>query len=126
MDNMGKKVLILDDQRFSRIKVISLLKKKGFREFIESSSVEDALDKYKREKPYFVLLDVILPGKSGKEFLREILELDPEARVFVMSVLSREEDMKDCLELGASGYLTKPLTEDKLEHIMYTLKHLDG
>ncbi|MEA1925255.1 MAG: response regulator [Candidatus Altiarchaeota archaeon] len=95
-------------------------------EFIESASVEDALKKYRKEKPYFVLLDIILPGKSGKEFLREVLEFDPDAGVFVMSVLSREQDMKDCLKLGASAYLTKPLTEDKLEHIMHTLKHLDG
>jgi len=123
---MGEKVLILDDQRFSRTRAISLLKKKGFKEFIESSSVEDALEKYREDKPYFVLLDIILPGKSGKEFLKEVLEVDPDAKIFVMSVLSREQDMKDCLGLGASGYLTKPLTEDKLEHIIYTLKYLDG
>ncbi len=126
MDSMVEKILIVDYQSFSRTRAISLLKKRGFKGFIESTNVDDALEKYIREKPYFVLLDIILPGKSGKDFLRKVLEFDPDARVFVMSVLSREEDMKDCLKLGASGYLTKPLTEDKLEHIIYTLKYLDA
>ncbi|OYT27851.1 MAG: response regulator [Candidatus Altiarchaeales archaeon ex4484_96] len=124
MNIMGKKVMILDDQEFSRATAITLLKNKGFKEFIECSDAQDALEKYKKTKPYFVITDIILPGMSGKEFLKKVLEFDPKARVFVMSVLSREEDMRDCLDLGSAGFLSKPLTENKIEHVIYALKHM--
>jgi DNA-binding response OmpR family regulator len=66
------------------------------------------LELAKQGRHELVLLDLILPSRSGVSVLKEILEEHPEQRVLVLSAVSDVQSKVRCLELGASDYLSKP------------------
>jgi DNA-binding response OmpR family regulator len=61
-----------------------------------------------------VVLDLLLPGLHGVAVLREILEARPQQRVLVLSAVSDVESRVDCLELGATDFMTKPFALSEL------------
>lgn len=88
---------------------------------------EEAIPATKEFMPDIILLDLILPKKSGFQVLEE-LRADPELRlipVIVLSNLGQEEDIKKALELGAKDYLVKihhPIKEvvEKVRNYIFT------
>ena len=76
-------------------------------------------------RPGLVLLDLNMPRKDGREALQEI-KADPNLRripVVVMTTSKAEEDIFRSYDLGASSYITKPVTFDRLVELMKTLGH---
>ncbi|HEY3567999.1 MAG TPA: response regulator [Thermoanaerobaculia bacterium] len=74
-------------------------------------------------RPGLVLLDLNMPRKDGREALREI-KADPELRripVVVMTTSKAEEDIFRSYDSGASSYITKPVTFERLVELMKTL-----
>ena len=75
--------------------------------------------------PGLILLDLNMPRKDGREALREI-KADPDLRripVVVLTTSKAEEDIYRTYDLGASSYITKPVTFDRLVELMKTLGH---
>ncbi len=107
---MSKVLLVEDDQFLS-----SLLKNRLLREQFEVVTAEDgakALEALKTMRPDVMLLDIILPGKSGFEVLEE-LRGDPRFQgknmfpVIIISNLGQESDLERSRELGAVDYFVK-------------------
>jgi two-component system response regulator len=76
-------------------------------------------------RPGLILLDLNMPRMDGREALRAI-KADPELRripVVVMTTSKAEEDIFRSYDLGASSYITKPVTFDRLVELMRTLGH---
>ena len=76
-------------------------------------------------RPGLILLDLNMPRMDGREALREI-KADPELRripIVVMTTSKAEEDIFRSYDLGASSYITKPVTFDRLVELMKTLGH---
>lgn len=74
-------------------------------------------------KPGLILLDLNMPKKDGREALREI-KADPDLRripVVVMTTSQAEEDIYRSYDLGASSFITKPVTFDRLVELMKTM-----
>ena len=69
---------------------------------------EDFFRKYQVQKPDMVLLDVMLPGMSGLDILKEIRKTDRETPVMMISALQSEMDKVIALDMGADDYMTKP------------------
>lgn len=76
-------------------------------------SAEDALVRLKRSPPDLMLLDLMLPKKSGFDVLRELAAFDPRPRAIVVSARDADADIVRALDLGAHDYVRKPfaLTE---------------
>ena len=75
------------------------------------------------ERPGLILLDLNMPKKDGREALKEI-KADPDLRripVVVMTTSKAEEDIFRSYDLGASSFITKPVTFDRLVELMRTL-----
>lgn len=102
------KILIIEDDRFL-IKLYSdKLSREGF-EVRAAISGEEALHKISAEKPELILLDLVLPQKSGFEILSE-LKLSSRTKdipVIILTNLGQETDIKKGLGLGAAAYLVK-------------------
>lgn len=101
------KILLVEDDFALRSALLSKLEKSGF-EVLVAKDGEEALEKIS-EKPNLVLLDLMLPKKSGFEFLEAVKD-KPEfqgIKVWILSVLTSETDIKRGLELGAVEYLVK-------------------
>jgi two-component system chemotaxis response regulator CheY len=71
-----------------------------------------AVQKFQEIRPDIVLLDLIMPGQSGVETLGQILEIDPNACVVMISSLGTEDAVHECLSTGATSFLQKPFTRD--------------
>ena len=80
-------------------------------------------DREKSPRPGLILLDLNMPKKDGREALKEI-KADPELRripVVVMTTSKAEEDVYRSYDLGASSFITKPVTFDRLVELMRTM-----
>jgi len=102
------KVLLIEDDKFLRTVLEKKLSTEGF-EVISAVDGDEALGKIISDKPNLILLDIILPKRSGFLVLENIKK-DPELTkvpVIIISNLGQEEDIKKGLSLGAIEYFVK-------------------
>ena len=108
-------VLLVDDEEFIRELGGRILSKAGYTVLAASNGME-ALKLFAKEvsRVSLVLLDLIMPEMGGKECLRELLQIDPQAKVLVTSGYAAEVPVKECLETGAKGFVGKPFRMKEL------------
>lgn len=105
---MAQKILIVEDDPFLSSLLKTRLTKEGF-ETVRAADGEQALTMFKEEKPGLVLLDLILPKKSGFEVLAAV-RADPETKslpVIIISNLGQDDDIRRGKELGVLDYIVK-------------------
>lgn len=100
-------ILIADDDGFVRITLKDVLAGRGYR-FREARDGSEALLSCAEERPALVLLDLMMPNKSGMEALTELRQLHPGLRVLVMSSMDADSVVEQALTAGAVGFLAKP------------------
>jgi DNA-binding response OmpR family regulator len=102
------KILIVEDDKFLRLLLERKLKNENF-EVVAAEDGEEALEKIVTEKPDLILLDIILPKKSGFTVLEEINKDENLKRipVFIISNLGQPEDIERGKNLGAKEYFVK-------------------
>lgn len=103
---MPKTILVADDKSSVRNLVRDYLESEGFRVVVASNG-EDALYSARKEKPDLILLDIMMPGMSGYEFLKTYRK-ERETPVILLTAKMEETDKVLGLELGADDYITKP------------------
>jgi two-component system, OmpR family, KDP operon response regulator KdpE len=104
----GARVLVVDDEPEITRALRSILTAHGF-EPILAASAKEGLDLLQRRHPDLVLLDLVLPDRSGLEVTRTIREdLHLELPIVVLSAHGEEESKVQALDLGADDFLTKP------------------
>lgn len=113
-------VLLIEDDEVDVLNVKRAFRKKGFTQtLLLAENGLDALQKYKGEElnpqPDVILLDLNMPKMGGFEFLKRRSEegFFADVDVYVMSTSSAESDIKRAEELGANGYVVKPLYTDR-------------
>ncbi len=111
----GKKerILVVDDSATVRRMFAKCLEYQY--ECLEAESVQDALTLMRQQEFALVLTDIIMPGMSGIELLRKIIETYPDTAVIVVSGVDRPQRALDAVRLGAFDYLIKPCDLDVLE-----------
>ncbi len=109
------KILLIEDHPDSRRNLRLLIEKRGH-EVVACASAEEAEVELAREKFPFLILDWMLPGKSGVELCRD-LRAEPngdEMYILLVTARSDAEDLEQALAAGANDYLTKPLDARRL------------
>ncbi len=112
---MAKKVLIVDDEPNIVISLEFLMKQDGY-ELRVARDGNQALEELEKFRPDLVLLDVMLPYKSGFEICQKIKER-PEWRdmkIILLTAKGREADVTKGMALGADAYITKPFSTKEL------------
>ena len=104
---MNAKVLIVDDSALTRRSLRQILEAAGC-EVAEADNGLDALERYFLDKPDVVMLDLVMRGMYGLEVLQKIRELDPQARVVVVSADIQTSSQDLAGEAGASAFINKP------------------
>ena len=116
---MTNKILVVDDEPDFCEALSEFLADKGF-SVMEANSCEEALAAYKQEKPDMVLLDVLMPGKDGRETFKELKAFDPEVSVIMITALHEEDLALEAMAEGAFDYITKPVNPYYLEMALMT------
>lgn len=112
---MSHKILIADDEPNIVISLEFLMKKEGFQVAVANDG-EEALAKVESFKPDLLLLDVMMPKKSGFEVC-EALRADPARtgpRIIMLTAKGRQTEVAKGLAIGADAYITKPFSTKEL------------
>ncbi len=110
----GERILIVDDMPNQRQIASLALERLGYQTTVMESG-EAAIKYLKKQDAQLILLDMIMePGINGLETYRKILEFKPHQKALIASGYSQTHQVNDTLELGASGYLKKPYTIEKI------------
>jgi len=104
---MQKEILIIEDDQALLNVLASKVKSLGYG-VVEARDGEQALIKFKKKLPDLVLLDIVLPLKSGFEVLEEIkIKQRSKVPVIILSNLAESQDIETGKNLGAVDYITK-------------------
>jgi two-component system, chemotaxis family, chemotaxis protein CheY len=120
------RIMIVDDSMMMRTTLRRILEKSGHEVVGEAVNGQQAIDDYPKYQPDLVTMDITMPGLSGIEAMKCILEFDPTANIIVASALGQKHIIFEALENGAKNYVLKPITEDKLLPIINLVLKQNG
>jgi two-component system alkaline phosphatase synthesis response regulator PhoP len=108
---MTHKILIADDEPNIVISLEYLMKREGY-EVIVARDGQEAIDTILRERPQLVLLDVMMPRKSGIEVCQEVRAHEDvkDTLILMLTAKGRDTDVAKGLGVGATAYVTKPFS----------------
>ncbi|MDA8130109.1 MAG: response regulator [Elusimicrobia bacterium] len=104
------KVLIVDDNEDIRGLIRAILESKGHTVAGEADDGDKAVKAFRELKPDAVLLDIIMPGKSGVDVLEELRALDQSVKIIMVTAVEQDEVNRRLLLIGASGIIYKPFS----------------
>ena len=112
---MNDKILIADDEPNILISLEYLMKREGYEVHVARDG-QEALDVLRRERPRLVLLDVMMPRKTGFEVCQELRADDAikDTLVLMLTAKGRDTDIAKGLGVGADAYMTKPFSTKEL------------
>lgn len=106
------KILIVDDSAIARKMMKSCLPKDQDYEIYEAENGKEGLEKFKEIYPYITFLDLTMPIMGGFECLENIMKVDKNAIVIVVTADIQVQSMKKVMDLGAFRVLKKPLNKE--------------
>jgi DNA-binding response OmpR family regulator len=102
-----QRILLIDDDELILMTVRNALEGEGI-EVMTTADGPQGIGIFERQKPDLVLLDIGLPSMNGLDVLRKIREIDPTARVIIMSGYASSESIASAMESGAWDFVEKP------------------
>jgi two-component system NarL family response regulator/two-component system response regulator DegU len=112
---MRTTVALVDDHKLFREGMRALLASQTDLQVVaEAGSAEEAVSAINASSPDVVILDLLLPGRSGMMLARELLRQEPKRRLMALSMLSDESDVAAALDAGFLGYASKEQSVDEV------------
>lgn len=111
---MSKKIMIVDDSNFARKMIKDILVSEGYEVIGEFESGSASVEEYMRLKPDLVTMDIIMHEMNGLDALEQILAIDPDARIIIVSFMKNKGSIKKSLLDGALDFVTKPFSRERL------------
>lgn len=112
-----KRIMIVDDAIFMRQLLGKILVAEGYEICAEAASAKEAIEKYRKFKPDLVTMDIVMPMMEeldGIGAVREIVKIDPLAKVLICSVMGQQSLVVEAIRAGAKDFVTKPVQPVRL------------
>lgn len=106
-------ILIVDDEKTVRRSLNKALTMYGFN-CDEASSADEAMEVLNRKPADLVILDIMMPGTSGKDILPKLKKSFPDTAVVMATAVVEPDTIVSCMKNGAHDYITKPFDVDQL------------
>lgn len=107
-DRGSAKVLVVDDASFMRVVLKDILTASGFQNIVEAGDGATAVSAYQQHRPDLVTMDINMPGTDGIQALRMILQINPAAKVVMVTSVDQKHVVQEAIKLGAKDYVVKP------------------
>ena len=107
------KILLVDDAAFMRMRCAKLLVEEGHH-VVEAANGREAVETYQRERPDAVLMDITMPEMDGLTALKLIREIDPRARIAMVTAMGQQAIVLEALKSGAKDFVVKPFDRDRV------------
>jgi two-component system, chemotaxis family, chemotaxis protein CheY len=111
---VAKSVLVCDDAIFMRTMVGDILTQAGFEVVGEAESGLEAVERYRELRPDLVTMDIVMPDMGGIDAVREIVKIDPEARVLMCSAMGQQALVVEAIQAGAKDFVVKPFQPSRV------------
>ena len=108
------RILVVDDAAFMRKMVTDALTKGGHEVVGEAGNGAEAVTQFQELRPDAMTLDITMPEKDGLAALKEIIAVDPGAKVVMCSALGQESKVLESIKLGARDFVVKPFKPERV------------
>ncbi|WP_026583310.1 response regulator [Bacillus sp. J33] len=110
---MGR-ILLVDDAKFMRVTLGTILKKAGHEIVGEGENGREAVELYGNLQPDLVMMDITMPEMSGLDAMKEIKKKNPSAKVIMCSAMGQQKVVVESIEAGAKDFIVKPFDEGRV------------
>ena len=113
---MAKKILLVDDAKFMREMIKSILTQNGYSadDVYQAEDGADGVAKFNELTPDLVLMDITMPNMDGLEALKTIKSQHPGATIVMCSAMGQEAMVMDAIKSGAKDFIVKPFKPDRV------------
>jgi two-component system chemotaxis response regulator CheY len=118
MQDKQLSVLIVDDIPFVRKTLKQILINLGYRIVGEAETGEEAVRAYRESNPDIVTMDLVMPVLNGVEATRQIIQMNPNAKIVILSGMMQENLVTEAIIAGARDYIMKPFQTDEVARIL--------
>jgi two-component system, chemotaxis family, chemotaxis protein CheY len=115
---MKKTLLVTDDAAIVREKIKEAARGAGWEIVGEARNGKEAVERYAELRPMATTIDLVMPEYDGIYALREIMAIDPNAKVIVVSALGQKTVLKSAFKLGAADFIVKPFDKRTLTNTL--------
>ena len=107
-----KRVLIADDASFMRQMIRDIIEPEGYEVVGEASDGMEVVEKFRKLRPDLVMMDIVMPKRSGIDAVRAIRSEDGGATIVMCSALGQETLVMEAIQAGAKDFIVKPFKPD--------------
>jgi two-component system, chemotaxis family, chemotaxis protein CheY len=108
-------VVIVDDSLILRRNISKMLVDLGYKVIAEAKDGNEAIASYTKYSPDLMTMDITMPDMDGITAVKEIKKISHNAKIIMVTSHGQEDMVISAIKAGASGYILKPITADKLE-----------
>ena len=102
------RILVADDASFMRQMIREIIESEGHEVIAEASDGVEVVEAYTEHQPDLVMMDIVMPRRSGIDAVRGLVQMDPNACVVMCSALGQESLVTEALQAGAKDFIVKP------------------
>ncbi len=111
---MSHTVLVCDDAIFMRTMISDILSQAGFDVIGEAETGVQAVERFKELKPDLVTMDIVMPDMGGIDAVREIMKIEPAAKVLMCSAMGQQALVVEAIQAGAKDFVVKPFQPSRV------------
>ncbi len=111
---MSKNILIVDDAAFMRMMIKDILSKNGYEVVGEAENGAKAIERYKELNPDLVIMDITMPEVDGIAAVKEIKNVDNDAKVIMCSAMGQQAMVIESIQAGARDFIVKPFQAERV------------
>lgn len=116
------KFLIADDSKLSRNKLSQMIIDLGYEVLDTAVNGQEAVEKFIKLNPTYITMDLEMPVKRGDKAAKEILELNPDVNIILVTSIVDKKELLTAIKFGVKKVIQKPVTIEKLSQTIDELK----
>ncbi len=113
-----EKILIVDDSKTSRKFLKNMLTESGYEVVAEAVDGVDGVEKYKEVHPDIVTMDITMPHLDGIDAVSEIMRVDPNAKIIMVTAAGQKSNVVEALKRGAVDFIQKPFEKEVIAEVI--------